>query len=151
MTIAPTKASSFVSGRLRVTHPQALGQVGVKWALLRMASSARTRPMDRGSRSVPPPGGRCRSLPVGLGDLLIRGSGGRRVRRAGICCLVGGGQVAQVGVTFFGGERTDEFVDPSEALVAEKAEFASSRVRRWFGREWRATETGDTAQSQTAT
>jgi sulfide:quinone oxidoreductase len=84
---------------------------------------------------------------------LVRGAtssaeyGGR-----GICYLeFGGGQVAQVDVTFFGGQRKGEFVDPSEALVAEKAEFGASRVKRWFGREWSAAEAGATAPSTTAT
>jgi sulfide:quinone oxidoreductase len=55
----------------------------------------------------------------------------------GICYLeFGGGQVAQVDVTFFGDQRTGELVGPSKELVTEKAKFGSSRAKRWFGREW---------------
>ncbi len=75
---------------------------------------------------------------------LIRGTtssaqyGGR-----GICYLeFGADQVAQVDVTFFGDHRTGELVGPSAALVADKAEFGSSRIKRWFGREWTATDGG---------
>jgi len=69
---------------------------------------------------------------------LIRGEessaqyGGR-----GICYLeFGGGQVAEVDVTFFGDQRTGALVGPSEELAAHKREFGSSRIARWFGREW---------------
>ena len=48
-------------------------------------------------------------------------------------------QVAMVDVTFFGDQRTGELVGPSEAYAADKAEFGSSRINRWFGREWSAT------------
>jgi sulfide:quinone oxidoreductase len=72
---------------------------------------------------------------------LIRGTpssaqyGGR-----GICYLeFGGDQVAQVDVTFFGDQRSGKLVGPSEALAADKAEFGSSRIKRWFGHEWKAT------------
>jgi sulfide:quinone oxidoreductase len=72
---------------------------------------------------------------------LIRGTtssaeyGGR-----GICYLeFGGDQVALVDVTFFGDQRIGELVGPSEDLAADKAEFGSSRIKRWFGREWTAT------------
>jgi sulfide:quinone oxidoreductase len=72
---------------------------------------------------------------------LIRGTtssaqyGGR-----GICYLeFGADQVALVDVTFFGDQRVGELVGPSEALAADKAEFGSSRIKRWFGREWTAT------------
>jgi sulfide:quinone oxidoreductase len=72
---------------------------------------------------------------------LIRGTtssaqyGGR-----GICYFeFGGDQVALVDVTFFGEQRTGEFVAPSDALAADKLAFGSSRIKRWFGREWVAT------------
>jgi sulfide:quinone oxidoreductase len=75
---------------------------------------------------------------------LIRGTtssaeyGGR-----GICYIeFGGDQIAQVDVTFFGDQRTGELVGPSEDLVAEKAEFGSSRIKRWFGRDWTAIDGG---------
>ncbi len=59
----------------------------------------------------------------------------------GICYIeFGGDQIAQVDVTFFGDQKTGELVGPSEDLVAEKAEFGSSRIKRWFGRDWTAIE-----------
>jgi sulfide:quinone oxidoreductase len=56
----------------------------------------------------------------------------------GICYLeFGGDQVGRVEVTFRRGERPDgQFDDPSALYAADKAEFGSSRIRRWFGRDW---------------
>jgi sulfide:quinone oxidoreductase len=55
----------------------------------------------------------------------------------GICYLeFGGGQVATVDVTFFGDQRTGVMSGPSEAFAADKAKFGSSRIKRWFDREW---------------
>jgi sulfide:quinone oxidoreductase len=72
---------------------------------------------------------------------LIRGTttsahyGGR-----GICYLeFGRDQVALVDVTFFGEGRTGRLMGPSAALAADKVEFGSSRIKRWFDREWKAT------------
>jgi sulfide:quinone oxidoreductase len=59
--------------------------------------------------------------------------GGRAV------CYVefGDDRVASVDVTFEPGRTpTGEFGEPSLELAAEKAEFAASRIRRWFGRSW---------------
>jgi sulfide:quinone oxidoreductase len=75
---------------------------------------------------------------------LIRGTessaqyGGR-----GVCYVeFGDDQVAKVDITFFGDQRSGEIEGPGEELVAEKADFGSSRIRRWFGREWTATDAG---------
>ena len=47
----------------------------------------------------------------------------------------GHGQVGRVDVDFLSGPKpTGTFQTPSEALVAEKAHFGSSRLQRWFGR-----------------
>jgi sulfide:quinone oxidoreductase len=47
----------------------------------------------------------------------------------------GHGQVGRVDVDFLSGPKpTGTFKAPSEALVAEKALFGSSRLQRWFGR-----------------
>lgn len=55
----------------------------------------------------------------------------------GICYLeFGADEVAMVDVTFFGDERSGELIGPSAALLAEKADFGSSRIKRWFGRDW---------------
>ena len=49
----------------------------------------------------------------------------------------GGGQVAIVDVTFSSGLSPVGTLDgPSASLAAIKAEFGSSRIRRWFGRTW---------------
>jgi sulfide:quinone oxidoreductase len=58
----------------------------------------------------------------------------------GICYLeMGNGQIALVDVTFFGDKRVGQLVGPSESYLADKATFGSSRIRRWFGRDWTAT------------
>jgi sulfide:quinone oxidoreductase len=56
----------------------------------------------------------------------------------GTCYLeFGDDQVAKVEVTFLSGRPPfGEFEQPSTELAADKAEFGSSRIRRWFGREW---------------
>jgi sulfide:quinone oxidoreductase len=47
----------------------------------------------------------------------------------------GSGRVGRVDVDFFSGPKpTGTFNDPSDALVAEKQQFGSSRRARWFGR-----------------
>jgi sulfide:quinone oxidoreductase len=54
---------------------------------------------------------------------------------AGACYIeFGRGQIGRVDVDFLSGPKpTGTFQEPSEALVAEKAHFGSSRLRRWFG------------------
>ena len=56
----------------------------------------------------------------------------------GICYIeFGNDRVARVEVTFRSGERPNgQFDEPSALLLADKAEFGTSRVRRWFGRDW---------------
>jgi sulfide:quinone oxidoreductase len=56
----------------------------------------------------------------------------------GICYIeFGHERVARVEVTFRSGERPNgHFDEPSELMSADKSEFGTSRVRRWFGREW---------------
>ncbi len=56
----------------------------------------------------------------------------------GVCYLeVGHGEVAKVEVTFFAGERpTGDLEGPSPDLARDKGDFGTSRIRRWFGREW---------------
>jgi sulfide:quinone oxidoreductase len=72
---------------------------------------------------------------------LIRGTeSSAQYRGRGVCYIeFGDDQVAKVDITFFGDQRTGEIAGPAEELVAEKADFGSSRIRRWFGREWTAT------------
>lgn len=59
---------------------------------------------------------------------------------AGSCYVeFGGSRVGRVDVDFLSGPKpTGVYHAPSDALVAEKAHFGSSRARRWFGREWSA-------------
>ena len=54
---------------------------------------------------------------------------------AGACYVeFGHNQVGRVDVDFLSGPKpTGTFQEPSEALVAEKASFGSSRIQRWFG------------------
>jgi len=54
---------------------------------------------------------------------------------AGSCYVeFGHDQVGRVDVDFLSGPKpTGTFRPPSEALVAEKADFGSSRIKRWFG------------------
>jgi sulfide:quinone oxidoreductase len=56
----------------------------------------------------------------------------------GICYLeFGGHQVAKVEVTFLSGQPPHgDMVAPSALLAEEKAEFGTSRIRRWFDRDW---------------
>jgi sulfide:quinone oxidoreductase len=56
----------------------------------------------------------------------------------GICYLeFGRHRVAKVDVTFLSGQTPRGALEgPSEQLAADKIEFGTSRVRRWFGREW---------------
>ena len=56
----------------------------------------------------------------------------------GICYLeFGHDQVAKVDVTFLRGQApAGQLQGPSSAFVADKADFGTSRVRRWFGRDW---------------
>jgi sulfide:quinone oxidoreductase len=56
----------------------------------------------------------------------------------GMCYLeFGNDQVAIVDVTFLSGEAPIGGLEgPSQALAADKVEFGSSRIQRWFGRTW---------------
>jgi sulfide:quinone oxidoreductase len=56
----------------------------------------------------------------------------------GMCYLeFGENQVARVDVTFLSGQSPFGDMDgPSQDLAADKVEFGSSRIRRWFGRSW---------------
>jgi sulfide:quinone oxidoreductase len=52
----------------------------------------------------------------------------------GICYLeFGNNEVAKVDVTFFGDKRSGELIGPSRDGAVEKAEFGTSRIKRWFG------------------
>jgi sulfide:quinone oxidoreductase len=67
-----------------------------------------------------------------------RGGGSAGYDGRGICYLeFGEGQVARVDVTFRSGQPpTGQFDAPSDLLARDKSEFGSSRIRRWFGRDW---------------
>jgi len=58
----------------------------------------------------------------------------------GLCYLeFGNDEVARVTVTFLAGQPPiGIYEEPSIALTEDKGRFGSSRIRRWFGREWRA-------------
>jgi sulfide:quinone oxidoreductase len=55
----------------------------------------------------------------------------------GLCYLeFGENEVARVDITFLSGQSpTGDMEGPSPALAADKAEFGSSRIQRWFGRD----------------
>ncbi len=58
----------------------------------------------------------------------------------GFCYLeFGRGELALVDITFLGELRTGSLIGPSKEFVADKLEFGSSRIKRWFGRDWKAT------------
>lgn len=59
----------------------------------------------------------------------------------GMCYLeFGNDEVARVTVTFLAGQApTGTYEAPSVALAQDKEAFGSSRIERWFGREWRTT------------
>ncbi len=59
----------------------------------------------------------------------------------GMCYLeFGQDEVGRVDVTFLSGEKPiGAFQGPSPSLAADKAEFGSSRIQRWFGRTWPVT------------
>jgi sulfide:quinone oxidoreductase len=70
---------------------------------------------------------------------MIRGeSGSAEYDGYGMCYLeFGNDQVARVNVTFAPGKPpSGTYEAPSVALSADKEQFGSSRVQRWFGREW---------------
>jgi sulfide:quinone oxidoreductase len=56
----------------------------------------------------------------------------------GICYIeFGHDRVARVEVTFVSGQPPNgQFDEPSDLLLADKAEFGTSRIRRWFDRDW---------------
>jgi sulfide:quinone oxidoreductase len=58
----------------------------------------------------------------------------------GICSVeFGRDQVARVDVSFLPGQApSGDFDEASAELAADKAEFGTSRIERWFGREWSA-------------
>ena len=68
-----------------------------------------------------------------LGDEASASYGGR-----GQCYVeFGNNQVARVDVTFAAGQApTGTFEGPSAELADQKSEFGTTRIRRWFGREW---------------
>jgi len=56
----------------------------------------------------------------------------------GVCCLEFGSQgVAVLDVTFVAGQAPFGFLDgPSIELVAQKSQFGTTRIKRWFGTDW---------------
>jgi sulfide:quinone oxidoreductase len=58
----------------------------------------------------------------------------------GTCYLeFGHDQVARVNVTFVSGQAPNgQLEGPSQLIAADKVEFGSSRIRRWFGQNWPA-------------
>jgi sulfide:quinone oxidoreductase len=70
---------------------------------------------------------------------IIRGAtGSSEYDGRGMCYLeFGNDEVARVDVMFVSGQPPNgTFEAPSHALAVDKEEFGSSRIQRWFGREW---------------
>ena len=59
----------------------------------------------------------------------------------GMCYLeFGNEEVARVQVQFVQGQKpTGTYDPPSELLAVDKAQFGTSRIRRWFGQDWNPT------------
>jgi sulfide:quinone oxidoreductase len=70
----------------------------------------------------------------------IRGSELPQYDGRGVCYLeFGHNMVATVEATFVAGETPHgAYTAPSAALVADKAAFGTSRIKRWFGRDWQS-------------
>lgn len=79
--------------------------------------------------------GQARVVAARIAEQVRGGSGGPTYDGRGICYLeFGHDSVAKVDVTFMTGQAPfGDLEGPSPALVADKAEFGSSRVARWFG------------------
>jgi sulfide:quinone oxidoreductase len=75
-------------------------------------------------------------------EIIARTSGGKfePYDGRGICYVeFGHDQVARVDVSFLPGQApTGDFDEACDALAADKAEFGTSRIKRWFGRDWSA-------------
>ena len=71
---------------------------------------------------------------------VIRGTSGPEYDGHGVCYFeFGADEVAGVDVRFVSGQPPmGTFEGPSEALAADKVEFGTSRIQRWFGRTWPA-------------
>lgn len=80
--------------------------------------------------------GAARVVAAGIIAKLRGGPSPEAYRGAGSCYVeFGHDQVGRVDVDFLSGPKpTGTFQAPSQALVAEKVAFGSSRVQRWFGR-----------------
>ena len=84
--------------------------------------------------------GAARVAAAGILVQLMGGDAPAPYAGAGSCYVeFGNHQVGRVDVNFLGGPKpTGTFQAPSDALVAEKAHFGTSRALRWFGRDWAA-------------
>ena len=84
------------------------------------------------------PKGRPRSSPTRSSPAIADRPASATYDGRGICYLeFGDDEVARVEVTFRSGETpAGQFDGPSEANTADKSDFGTTRIRRWFGREW---------------
>ena len=73
-----------------------------------------------------------------IASTLRAGSSPETYDGRGVCYLeFGHDQVARVSVTFVSGEApAGELEGPSPEIAADKDEFGSSRIQRWFDRSW---------------
>ena len=70
----------------------------------------------------------------------VRGNDGPTYGGLGVCYFeFGGDLVAGVEVTFLQGQAPfGTYEPPSAEMAARKADFGTSRIRRWFGKDWTA-------------
>lgn len=55
----------------------------------------------------------------------------------GTCYIeFGGGSVGKVEIEFFGDVKQGRLVGPEIGMGADKSQFGSERIKRWFGRDW---------------
>jgi sulfide:quinone oxidoreductase len=82
--------------------------------------------------------GQARVVAAAIGDRISGRNSSVEYDGHGQCYLeFGSDQVARVEVTFTQGVAPSGFFEaPSQDLAQQKGEFGSSRVRRWFDREW---------------
>jgi sulfide:quinone oxidoreductase len=58
-------------------------------------------------------------------------------RGRGTCYIeFGGGSVGKVEIEFFGDVKQGKLVGPEIGMGADKTQFGSERIKRWFGRDW---------------
>lgn len=83
--------------------------------------------------------GQARAAAVDIAARIRGNESDARYDGHGVCYLeFGEHQIGKVDVTFFGESKTAALVGPDERYFADKLEFGTSRIKRWFGNDWTA-------------